>query len=223
MAGSSCTRAARPRPDAPRRALKRQPGERCRLGVRLRLPLPESAGDDREKPPCPPGFVDRAYLVFFAAYFTRDVAARLLLHFESSCFHPSLDSGPRGPFAFSGVRAPGRILVHSRWSKSVGGSISGGTTRRWRCPRSRWPPEFRSLSPWRPPPETQSNRKLLLLLSPYPDIAFCILHAIVRSEACLRGKSLPGRALRRSPGLRAGYARRGRAFHCHLAAAGSVA
>ena len=31
----------------------------------LWLPLPERTGGDREKPHCPPGFVDRAYLVFF--------------------------------------------------------------------------------------------------------------------------------------------------------------
>jgi hypothetical protein len=30
----------------------------------LWLPLPESTGGDREEPHCPPGFVDRAYLVF---------------------------------------------------------------------------------------------------------------------------------------------------------------
>ena len=29
------------------------------------LPLPEKARDDREEPQYPPGFVDRAYLVFF--------------------------------------------------------------------------------------------------------------------------------------------------------------
>jgi hypothetical protein len=39
--------------------------EPSELASTAKLPLPERARGDREEPHCPPGFVDRAYLVFF--------------------------------------------------------------------------------------------------------------------------------------------------------------
>lgn len=140
MAGAGHGHAPEPRPGRPRKALKRQPGERCRLGVRLRLPLPESAGDDREKPPCPPGFVDRAYLVFFRycqeTYFGAATAIRV------EFFSPLSRFGPSRVLRVQRGTSPGTNFSSTLAGAHRRGLISGGTARRWRCPRSRRPPEF---------------------------------------------------------------------------------
>jgi hypothetical protein len=58
----STSRAARSTEGTPTNEKAAASGETTFL--RLRLPLPERTGSDRDEPLCPPGFVDRAYLVF---------------------------------------------------------------------------------------------------------------------------------------------------------------
>jgi hypothetical protein len=114
---------------------KRQLRERfvSRRFVRLELPLPERTGSDRDKPLCPSGFVDRAYLVFLRN--CEPSATELLRVDPSGCSHP-LAMFPRmgGRCPMLRLRARGhRPLFRITVMISTVRGIHPDERVRWRC------------------------------------------------------------------------------------------
>ena len=98
------------------------------------LPLPERAVNDRVKLHVPPGFVDRAYLVF--CFYTSVTTPLLSIHFRP------ISSVVLTPFRYMGtsksapdeVRAPNARAPHLSLEHVVHRGTSGGSPgRRWRC------------------------------------------------------------------------------------------
>ena len=115
---------------------------------RLRLPLPERTGSDRDELLCPHGFVDRAYSVFLLRcvatnlcfYCTCYRGLRCVVSPLVICFVPgssALRWIDRGVNEGTSPRAPARPTFLLRASTSCAATCSGrgpATARRWRCP-----------------------------------------------------------------------------------------
>src|SRR5262245_36365603 len=155
---------------------------------RLRLPLPERTGSDRDELHCPHGFVDRAYSVFFTA----------LRCYEpySPSYYCRLDLRP-SPLFTSAPQAP----PHDRAVKPQGFRIEGtsppgaGSTRdnrtalpclRWRSGRPRADGgarpargAFRTLRPHSPSEDLLPPlaREPAAAHDPYPRGGYCRLYA----------------------------------------------
>ena len=147
-----------------------------------RLPLPEKTGSDRDEPHCLPGFVDRAYLVFFVSNYGPQ-----LLHLRTALDRTRV---PLTPFEFSppilsavsgGVRAPGD--PSPTFVRFIGcGATRVTAERRRRCRFALWRALWSSpLSPGGLTPQPCSRSGLRpVSTSAYP-------HGLCHAEGAPRG------------------------------------
>ena len=118
---------------------------------RLRLPLPERTGSDRDELLCPHGFVDRAYSVFLLRCVAANLTQPLLLQIRLVVRPSPLCRTPRrftDTFAAAwhrgvkrGYEPPGRqrrpvlLQLGTSWEMSNVPAVEvRKTARRWRCP-----------------------------------------------------------------------------------------
>ena len=138
----STSRAARSTEGTPTNEKAAASGETTFL--RLRLPLPERTGSDRDEPLCPPGFVDRAYLVFCLVTILQTLPNQIddsmMTGFDATL---SLRR-PHGHQGSLGVRAPNHLAF-------VTGDDRGRPLQaRWRCADAPGRPGSKASLPMRP-------------------------------------------------------------------------